>query len=179
MRFSGSSCSISERSHPGAPGNGKIADPVDAPGGHLVPEMFFADSVPSLGENVLGLARSTIARRHGDCYLALGTHLCLHPGQRPAVSELVPIHRRCAAPEADPPDYCGERTAMMPKRHRTRAQNRAHRIATERRQNHHARVARWADCMSYDGPAPPHTDHDPPPSRSRMLTCPHRSPKTA
>ena len=38
------------------------------------------------------------------------------------------------APEADPPpDYCGERTAMMPTRRRTRAQNRAHRIATERR----------------------------------------------
>jgi len=34
------------------------------------------------------------------------------------------------APEADPPlDYCGERTAMMPKRRRTRSQNRANRIA--------------------------------------------------
>src|SRR5262249_35015892 len=35
-------------------------------------------------------------------------------------------------PEVDlpPQDYCGERTAMMPKRRRTRAQNRAQRIAT-------------------------------------------------
>ena len=63
------------------------------------------------------------------------------------------------APEADPPlDYCAERTAMMPKRRRTRAQDRAHRIATERRHNHHARPA---DC--YAGPAPPPTDDDDPP----------------
>jgi hypothetical protein len=53
-----------------------------------------------------------------------------------------------------PTEHCGERTAMMPRRRRTRAQNRAQRIATERRQNHH---------LSYRRPAPPHADHDPPP----------------
>jgi hypothetical protein len=68
------------------------------------------------------------------------------------------------APEADPPaDYCAERSAMMPKRRRTRAQNRAHRIATERRHNHHARTLQRTECSSYTGPAPPHTDNDPPP----------------
>jgi hypothetical protein len=68
------------------------------------------------------------------------------------------------APEADlTPDYCGERTAMMPKRRRTRAQNRAQRIAVERRQNHDARLARRAAYLSYTGPAPPNTDDDPPP----------------
>jgi hypothetical protein len=68
------------------------------------------------------------------------------------------------APEADPPaDYCGQRTAMMPKRRRTRAQNRAHRVAAERRQNRDARKARRAQAMSYFGPAPPQTDNDPPP----------------
>jgi len=37
------------------------------------------------------------------------------------------------APEADPPpDHCADRTAMMPKRRRTRAQHHAHRIASER-----------------------------------------------
>lgn len=44
---------------------------------------------------------------------------------------------------------CGERTAMMPTRRRTRAQNRAHRIAAERRQNQRAREARrqrWEDA---------------------------------
>ena len=47
------------------------------------------------------------------------------------------------APEADlPPDYCAERTAMMPKRRRTRAKDREYRIATERSQNHNARTAR-------------------------------------
>jgi hypothetical protein len=68
------------------------------------------------------------------------------------------------APQTTPtPDSCGERTAMMPKRRRTRAQNRAHRIATQRRQNHHARMARRANQTSYFGPAPPHTNDDPPP----------------
>ncbi|MBS4728807.1 HNH endonuclease [Mycobacterium sp. SM1] len=66
-------------------------------------------------------------------------------------------------PEADPAiDYCGDRTAMMPTRRRTRAQNRAWRIATERRQNHQARYVRRAECLSYFGPTPPQNDHDPP-----------------
>jgi hypothetical protein len=69
-----------------------------------------------------------------------------------------------AAPEADPPvDYCAQRTAMMPKRRRTRTQNRAHRIAIERRHNHDARLAPRAESLSYAGPAPPQTDDDPPP----------------
>ncbi len=51
------------------------------------------------------------------------------------------------APEADllPDDYGGQRTAMMPKRRRTRAQNRAQRIETERRHNLDARLARKND----------------------------------
>ncbi|MCV7125039.1 hypothetical protein H7H53_18685 [Mycobacterium lacus] len=52
---------------------------------------------------------------------------------------------------------------MMPKRRRTRAQDRAHRIATERRHNHHARTTPRAEPSSYPGPALPDTDHDPPP----------------
>ena len=67
------------------------------------------------------------------------------------------------APETDPPlDYCGDRTAMMPRRRRTREQDRAHRIAAERRQNHLARHAA-GQLSSYLGPAPPDTDDDPPP----------------
>jgi hypothetical protein len=69
------------------------------------------------------------------------------------------------APEADPPlDYCAERTAMMPKRRRTRAQNRAHRIATERRHNRMARQAPRRDCEPYDsGPRDAIGDGEPPP----------------
>jgi len=60
------------------------------------------------------------------------------------------------APEADPPpDYCAERSAMMPKRARTRAQNRAARIATERRHNRDARATGRAE-------PPPQGDDDPP-----------------
>jgi hypothetical protein len=69
-------------------------------------------------------------------------------------------------PEADPPpdDHCAPRSAMMPKRRRTRAQNRAHHIATERRQNHNARTTPQTNHPSYFGPAPPaDSDHDPPP----------------
>ena len=46
------------------------------------------------------------------------------------------------APEAQTPDqaYCAERTAMMPKRRRTRTQARAARVTAERRANHQARI---------------------------------------
>jgi hypothetical protein len=52
---------------------------------------------------------------------------------------------------------------MMPLRTATRAQNRARRITTERRQNHDARMARRAEHSIYVGPAPPGGDDDPPP----------------
>ena len=69
-----------------------------------------------------------------------------------------------ACAEADTPvDYCAERTAMMPKRRRTRAQERASRVATERRHNREARLARKAARPSYFGPAPPDSDDDDPP----------------
>jgi hypothetical protein len=69
------------------------------------------------------------------------------------------------APEADPPpDYCAQRTAMMPKRRRTRAQNRAHRITAERKRNRMARQAPRRDCEPYDfGPRDAVGDGEPPP----------------
>jgi hypothetical protein len=77
--------------------------------------------------------------------------LCLPTGDLPAL-------------QADPPiEYCGDRTAMMPRRRRTRAQDRAHHINTERRQNHRARTTGRFESMSYLGPAPPDADDDPPP----------------
>jgi Domain of unknown function (DUF222) len=54
-------------------------------------------------------------------------------------------------------DRCGDRTAMMPLRTTTRAQNRAHRIDAERRHNRRAR-----DPVFF-GPAPPGGDDEPPP----------------
>ena len=62
-----------------------------------------------------------------------------------------------------PVDCCGERTAMMPTRRRTRAQDRAHRISAERRQNHQARATRRAGRLSYFDLGPPGPDDDPPP----------------
>jgi hypothetical protein len=67
-------------------------------------------------------------------------------------------------PPSDPSTvYCGERTAMMPRRRRTRAQDRANRVATERRQNHLAREVRRSRSMSFLGPAPPSDSDDEPP----------------
>jgi len=60
-------------------------------------------------------------------------------------------------------EYSGDRTSMMPRRSRTRRQDRAHRVAAERRQNHQARTVRRTDRLSYLGPAPPDTDPEPPP----------------
>jgi hypothetical protein len=71
------------------------------------------------------------------------------------------------APTGDPPppapgaERCGDKTALMPLRTETRAQNRAHRIATERRNNHAAPMPRRAESLTYAGPAPSHDD--PPP----------------
>ncbi|OBF69067.1 hypothetical protein A5753_22425 [Mycobacterium sp. 852002-51971_SCH5477799-a] len=77
--------------------------------------------------------------------------LCRPTGAIPAL-QAVPV-----------PDYCGDRTVMMPTRRRTRAQDRAHRVAAERRQNHQARRAKRREReAAYFGPAPP-GDDDPPP----------------
>jgi hypothetical protein len=66
--------------------------------------------------------------------------------------------------QADPPtEHCEERTAMMPKRRRTRAQDRTHRVATERRRNHNARTRRRQHQAAYFGPAPPSDSDDEPP----------------
>ena len=66
-------------------------------------------------------------------------------------------------PPPTPPERCGERTAMMPLRNRTRAQNRAQRIATERHHNRQLRLATQparTDTAPI-GPAPP--DDEPAP----------------
>lgn len=73
------------------------------------------------------------------------------------------------APTGHPPaptaaaERCGQRTAMMPLRTTTRAQNRAHRIATERHHNRQARLTRTPETRDYFALAPPPDDGDPPP----------------
>ncbi|WP_409429214.1 HNH endonuclease signature motif containing protein [Mycobacterium sp. SMC-11] len=78
-------------------------------------------------------------------------HLCVPTGDLPTPRQRVD-------------DRCGERTAMMPRRRRTRAQHRAARIATERNQNHKAREARHAAFDAVWFPKATSTaDDDPPP----------------
>lgn len=89
----------------------------------------------------------------GRTYVTTPGSALLFPGLAAATGAI-------PAPEADlPVDYRDRRAAMMPRRRRTRTQNRAHRIATERRQN---RNARHAHSALQSGPAPPEND-DPPP----------------
>lgn len=75
------------------------------------------------------------------------------------------------APTGTPPrravvadERCGERTAMMPRRQRTRSQNRAHQVAAERHRNRQARypAVDRGQQPTQAGPAPP-DDDDPPP----------------
>lgn len=73
-------------------------------------------------------------------------HLCAPTGDLPAV---VPT----------PDVRCGSRVSMMPGRTRTRAQNRAHRVAAERRHNRQNRQAAHAA----QSPPPPRDPEEPPP----------------
>jgi hypothetical protein len=67
-------------------------------------------------------------------------------------------------PEVEPPqDHCGQRSAMMPKRRRTRAQHRTQRIHTQRQHNRDQRLARQAQHPSYFALPPPKPDDEPPP----------------
>ncbi len=72
------------------------------------------------------------------------------------------------APETPTPDdYCADRAAMMPRRRRTRAQDRAHRVTAERCHNRQARIAHPANIADYfaytDSRLPPDPDAEPPP----------------
>ena len=91
----------------------------------------------------------------GCTYVTTPGSALLFPSLCAPTGDLPPSHSDGTQPR------CGDRTAMMPKRRRTRAQNRAHRINGERRQNHNAREAQ---LVSYLGPAPPGgSDTEPPP----------------
>ncbi|BBX47839.1 hypothetical protein MCOO_38540 [Mycobacterium cookii] len=93
----------------------------------------------------------------GKTYVTTPGSALLFPSLCRPTGELAALETRPGA------DYSGERTAMMPRRRRTRQQDRAGRVNTERRRNHQAREARRARSMAFLGPAPPGSDDDPPP----------------
>jgi hypothetical protein len=66
------------------------------------------------------------------------------------------------APTPTPDDRCGERTAMMPTRRRTRAQQRSQRITAERNRNRNDRLTRQR-AYTYARAAPLGDADDPPP----------------
>jgi Domain of unknown function (DUF222) len=75
----------------------------------------------------------------------------------------VPTGNLAGHETGSPIEYCGDRNAMMPRRCRTRQQDRADRVAAERRRNHVARTTRQTNSFSYLGPAPRDADDEPPP----------------
>ena len=91
----------------------------------------------------------------GQTYVTTPGSALLFPGLCAPTGVLAP-------PTPTPAQRCSDRTAMMPKRQRTRAQNRAHYIADQRRHNRQAREK--AREIAGFGPAPPdHDDDEPPP----------------
>jgi hypothetical protein len=88
------------------------------------------------------------------------------PGSAQLFPTLCAPTARLDVPKPTADDRCVERTAMMPKRRRTRAQNRAQRIEAERRHNRQCREAwRQARDAFYEGLMNPTTEGDgePPP----------------
>ncbi|OBH21436.1 HNH endonuclease signature motif containing protein [Mycolicibacter sinensis] len=94
----------------------------------------------------------------GQTYVTTPGSALLFPNLCRPTGELRP-------PDRQPEGPCGERTAMMPRRRRSRAQNRAARINTERNQNRNAREARRAarQATMFPKVAPGSGEDDPPP----------------
>lgn len=97
-----------------------------------------------------------VASPSGDTYVTTPGSAVLFPNLCKPTGEIT-------VPTGIVDDACGERTAMMPKRRRTHAQNRAAYIAAERRQNQRAReAAREAHRAFVFGAHPPDGDDDDP-----------------
>ena len=112
---------------------------------------------PSFGEDLLRLEREQLADGTLILTSPAGRTYVTTPGSALLFPSLCYSVGGMPSLEIDPPidDYCAQRTAMMPKRRRTRAQNRAARVAAERRENRNARLTRKVESHSSFGPAPP------------------------
>lgn len=136
---------------------------------HTIP---YADGGPTHATNLKLLCRThhLVKTFWGwrDQQLADGTVIWTAPSRHtyvtaPGSALLFPSLCR---PTGDPPTPqahpamagLGDRTAMMPKRRCTRAQEHTYRVATERRANHNARTAQHAADIP-----PPDADLEPPP----------------
>lgn len=98
-----------------------------------------------------------LASPSGHTYISTPGSALLFPSLCVPTGDLAPSQRPTD-------DRCAERTAMMPRRRRTRAQNRAARINTERNQNHKAREARRVARAAASCPkVTPGADDDPSP----------------
>jgi hypothetical protein len=103
-------------------------------------------------ERQLADATLVLTSPAGQTYVPTPGSALLFPGLCAPVGGMPPPHTHHRI--ADSPD----RAAMMPKRRRTRAQDRAHRVATER--NHNRRRRQTAYQAAQHTPSP---DDGPPP----------------
>ncbi len=107
-------------------------------------------------EKQLPDATLILTSQAGHTYVTTPGSALLFPSLCASTGEIRP-------PALPADDRCADRTAMMPTRHRTRAQNRAARIAAERRRNQQARQPeRRQSHATYFGPAPPGDGDDEP-----------------
>jgi hypothetical protein len=102
-------------------------------------------------KNILGLERQATADGTLIWTLPSGHTYITTPGSALLFPTLCAPTATLPPPDPARADRTGDPTAMMPIRKTTRAQNRAHDIAPERRQNHKARQA--------DRPQPQHVSH--------------------
>jgi hypothetical protein len=97
----------------------------------------------------------------GDRYVSAPGSAVIFPGL------CEPTGPVALTPTAD--QRCGDRTVMMPKRHRTRDQDRATKITTERQHNHQmlsaptTPEARYDEDLDYEDTFPDASDSSPPP----------------
>jgi hypothetical protein len=94
----------------------------------------------------------------GETYVTTPGSALLFPSLCTPTGDLPQLEPRGA-------ERCGSREAMVPKRTRTRAQNRANRISAERRHNRRSREATLAAAVGAQATQvpPPDPDDDPPP----------------
>ena len=110
------------------------------------------------GEKQLPDGTLIVTSPAGRTYVTTPGSALLFPGLCSAVGGMPAVEV-----DAHPQDRRGERTAMMPRRTRTRAQHRAARVAAERRHNREARQAQRTSAAWDPGPRDAAGDGEPPP----------------
>ena len=121
-------------------------------------ETSFSQSVPPLGEDFWGWRDKQLADGTVIWTLPSGQTYVTSPGSAILFPALMVPTGELPKPTTTPDDRRGERTAMMPTRRRTRAQQRSQRITAERNRNRNDRLTRqraYTDARAAPDDEPP------------------------